>query len=270
MGDRVLEALGTHAPSLLATADRHSLCADDAQDAYQRCAEAFLRRAGAIEIDEAGKWLHTVIKREALAIRERRLREVGSREFAFEAGAAARAVADAGPSAHDRAERLARLSLAAEALARLEPQELRALRLRAEGHTVDEIARVTGWSPRKAARHVSRGRRAFRDRVAAIDSGAECARWDGALAAIADGAAGPRELSAVRPHLRNCPACRATLRAYREAPASVAALVPPSALAALSGPDSGSWLHRLWSSPPAASTNAPRCRRSGFRRAPRP
>ena len=37
---------------------------------------------------------------------------------------------------------------------------------------------------------------------------------------------GPADLAALRPHLRDCPACRARLREYRAVPGRVAALVP--------------------------------------------
>src|SRR5947208_1398885 len=40
----VLRTIAAHAPSLLGTARRYSLCRDDAEDAYQRALEIFLRR----------------------------------------------------------------------------------------------------------------------------------------------------------------------------------------------------------------------------------
>src|SRR5204863_5271296 len=54
------------------------------------------------------------------------------------------------------------------------------------------------------------------------------------------------EMAALRPHLRGCLACRATLREYRAAPARVAALVPAAGLAAAGHGGGGSffgWLH---------------------------
>ena len=42
----VVETVTRHAAALLRTARRHSLCLDDAHDAYQRALEIFLRRAG--------------------------------------------------------------------------------------------------------------------------------------------------------------------------------------------------------------------------------
>src|SRR3954470_15234667 len=52
---------------------------------------------------------------------------------------------------------------------------------------------------------------------------------------MADGEASAEDLSALRPHLRTCLACRARLREYRAAPRRVAALLPPVALAACPG-----------------------------------
>ena len=57
----VLRVISQHADSLLKTARRHSLCADDAQDAYQRTMEIFMRRAASLDPERAHKWVHTVI-----------------------------------------------------------------------------------------------------------------------------------------------------------------------------------------------------------------
>jgi hypothetical protein len=58
----VVATLREHAPSMLSLARRHSLCADDAEDAYQRAVEIFLRRAGSVEPATVGGWLRTVVK----------------------------------------------------------------------------------------------------------------------------------------------------------------------------------------------------------------
>src|SRR3954468_19954456 len=73
----VVDVLTEHAEALLATARRHSLCADDAQDAYQLAVEIFLRRAGDLEEEGASRWLFTVVKHEAMRLRSQRLRVVG-------------------------------------------------------------------------------------------------------------------------------------------------------------------------------------------------
>src|SRR4051794_5807644 len=64
----VLDLIAGHADSLLRTARRYSLCADDAQDAYQRGLEILMRHAARLDADRAAGWLHTVVKNEALAL----------------------------------------------------------------------------------------------------------------------------------------------------------------------------------------------------------
>src|SRR5215207_9654301 len=76
----VLDVLRLHADSLLRVARRHSLCGDDAQDAYQRGVEIFLRHAPGLEEEGAPKWLHTVVKHEAMRLRAQRSRSVGSED----------------------------------------------------------------------------------------------------------------------------------------------------------------------------------------------
>src|SRR6476620_6826391 len=72
----VLDVLREHAESLLRVARRHSLCADDAQDAYQRGVEIFLRHAPTLEAAEAHTWVHTVVKHAAMRVRAQRSRHV--------------------------------------------------------------------------------------------------------------------------------------------------------------------------------------------------
>ena len=114
------------------------------------------------------------------------------------------------PSADEQVASFDLLTRSAEALQRLKPQELRALWLKAQGHSYAEIAALEGWTYTKVNRCITEGRRSFLDRYAEIDSGGECRRWEGMLSALADGEAAARDVAAVRPHLRNCPACRAT------------------------------------------------------------
>jgi DNA-directed RNA polymerase specialized sigma24 family protein len=64
----ILRMVAAHADSLLRTARRHSICADDAQDAYQRTLEIFMGRADRLDPDRVAGWLHVVVKREAQAI----------------------------------------------------------------------------------------------------------------------------------------------------------------------------------------------------------
>ena len=59
--DWVLATIQEHAATLLNTARRHSLCRDDAHDAYQRAIEIFLGRADRLERATVTGWLHTVV-----------------------------------------------------------------------------------------------------------------------------------------------------------------------------------------------------------------
>src|SRR3954469_12074582 len=72
--DRVIGTITDHAASMLRVARQHSLCADDAQDAYQRALEIYLQRLD--EEDEAteGGWLRTAGKHEAMRIRDQHQR----------------------------------------------------------------------------------------------------------------------------------------------------------------------------------------------------
>src|SRR3954447_4546362 len=59
----VLRTVATQAESLLRTAYRHSLCDDDAHDAYQRGLEIFVRRVSTLDPASVHKWLHVVVWR---------------------------------------------------------------------------------------------------------------------------------------------------------------------------------------------------------------
>jgi RNA polymerase sigma factor (sigma-70 family) len=222
----VLELASKHAPSMLAVARRYSLCADDAHDACQRALEILLRRADSLDPEGAPAWLRTVVKHEALAIRAARRRIVGPAEVDLDSTEAAELT-----PAYERAAAAEQMGRSAEALARLKPQEVRALVLKARGYSYKEICEITGWTYTKVNRCLTEGRRALLDRYAEIEAGRECARWAPALSALADGEASAQDVAALRPHLRHCPSCRASLREFRAAPGAVAAVAGPAALA---------------------------------------
>lgn len=229
--DAVLRLVQDHAVELLRFTRRFSYCADDAHDAYQRSLEILVRRMRVEPPAEPLKWLRTVLRHEALAIREQRDRHVNRREVDFDRHELCE---DDDPAEH--AVRQERLGQAAEALKRLKPHELTALVLRAEGLSYKEICHRTGWTYRRCNRSIYEGRRALAARFEAIESGAECERWLPLLSALADGEATWRELVELRPHLRACAGCRATLRGFYAAPARVAALVPPALVPLASEP----------------------------------
>jgi hypothetical protein len=111
---------------------------------------------------------------------------------------------------------------------------------------------------RKVNRCLTEGRRAFVARVEGIESGAECERLAPLLSALADGEATADDMAALRPHLRGCSACRATLRDYRAAPREVAGLAAPVAaggLLAWLGERVASWWAQLRAVAEAAAAN---------------
>jgi RNA polymerase sigma factor (sigma-70 family) len=207
-----------HSVQLIATARRYSLSAEDAEDAFQRGLEILLTRAPSLSEAELVPWLKTVVKHEAFSIRKQRQRA----ELAGDPELAPGHV----PPTHEQAERLERLRVGVEAMSRLKPQEVRCLLLRAEGYSYKQICHETGWSYTKVNRCISEGRRSFLERVAGIESGEECRRMSPLLSRLVDGEATADDMRELRPHLRSCLACRATLRDYREAPARVAAFAP--------------------------------------------
>jgi RNA polymerase sigma factor (sigma-70 family) len=228
--EAALRLLARHGAQILATARRHAVTPEDAEDAYQRGIEILLTKAPSTSEDELIPWLKTVVKHEAWALRRQRERHSP--------------VTDDGelrdrpaPTAvtHEQAERLERLRLGAEALGQLKPHEVRALRLKAEGFSYREICAMTGWSYTKVNRLLTEGRQAFLRRVSGIERGAECARYEPLLSALADGEASAEQLAILRPHMRTCLSCRARLREFRATPERVAGLVPPAALAASDG-----------------------------------
>src|SRR3954454_2092809 len=220
--DLVVETITRHAAALLRTARRHSACADDAHDAYQRALEIFLTRAGRLRRETAVNWLHQVGKHEALLIRDARLRLVASEDVEPDGHV---------PTPEERVVAIDRTQRAAEALSRLKPQEAQALWLKAQGLSYHEIAERQSWSYTKVNRCLSEGRKAFLERFAGLESGAECERWAPVVSALVDGEISLRDARDVRRHLRHCGACRSTLRELRAAGPSLAGVLPGAAVA---------------------------------------
>lgn len=229
-------AVETYARSetaLRRTARRYSLCADDAEDALQRALEILLRKAPCDDPRELVKWMQTVVKHEALAIRrEREHILAGPAAFRPETGeedwVALLPAGTDGPA--ERVERREAIARSREALQALKPQELRALTLLAEGYSYVEIGEITGYSHTKINRCLAEGRERFRKLISRSEDGSRCAEIQPLISAFCDGEAGPQEVAVLREHLRACAHCRATLRTYRAAPAAAAALAPLPAL----------------------------------------
>jgi RNA polymerase sigma factor (sigma-70 family) len=210
-------------------AQRFSVCLDDAEDALQRGLEILLLKAPTDDPRQLIKWLQTVIRHEALAIRRERERTLSGPGAANAEPdredwvALLPATADGPP---ERAERREAVGRWREALQALKPHELRALTLLAEGYSYVEIGEITGFSQTKVNRCLAEGRERFRKLVAHSEDGGRCAEMRPLLSAFCDGEAKADEVAELREHLRACARCRATLRTYRAAPSAAAVLVP--------------------------------------------
>lgn len=209
-----------HAGSLMGVARRHSLCAEDAQDAYQRALEIYLERADEVRETTAVQWLRTVTKHEAMKLRTARQRVLPAEDWAWDEQPSPD-VSDAVDRALDRA----RVGTVAEALAACRPDETRAILLRADGCSYAEIAELCGWTYSKVNKSLAEGRARFMRRFQAIETGRACAANRLLLNAIVDGEATVDAFVAVRPHLRHCPGCRAELRELYEAEPELRALL---------------------------------------------
>lgn len=225
-----VDVISRHERTLRRTARRYSICADDAEDAYQRALEILLTKAPPITGDSLIRWMQTVTKREALGVRRQRVRLIGSPPPSsddpdlfdpFES------IASESPGPDEQAARVERIRRSSEALRALKPQEVRALILKAEGYSYQEIQEITGWTYTKVNRCMAEGRKRFLGVFADIESGDRCERWSEGLSLIADGEAGDEDLTEVRIHLRTCAICRARLREYRRVPGKALGLGLP-------------------------------------------
>jgi RNA polymerase sigma factor (sigma-70 family) len=139
----------THDRVFRRTARRYSICADDAEDAYQRALEILLTKAPPIQGDSLVRWMQTVTKREALAVRRLRERLLGSPPIPGvedDERDPLDSIASDRAEPLDRADSRERVTRSGEALRALKPQELRALTLKAEGYSYAEIGEITGWT----------------------------------------------------------------------------------------------------------------------------
>ncbi len=224
-----VEIYAQNEATLKRTARRFSLCDDDAEDALQRGLEILLRKAPTDDRRDLIRWMQTVVKHEALAVRRERERTLAGPAAVKPVPGREDWVALLPSSADgppERAERREAVARSREALRALKPQELRALTLLAEGYSYTEIGEITGYSPTKVNRCLAEGRERFRSLVARSEDGDRCLEMGPLLSAFCDGEASAAEVAELREHLRACARCRATLRAYRAAPAAAAALAP--------------------------------------------
>jgi len=230
-----VELVAREERALLRTAQRYSLCADDAEDAVQRALEILLTKAPTDRPRELARWMQTVVKHEALAIRAYRERMLGSPPGGEgKAVDPVAAIPSPGDDPAARTERREGVARSREALRTLKPAELRALTLLAAGYSYAEIGELTGFSRTKVNRSLAEGRERFRRVMAQSEDGSRCEAMLPLLSAHCDGETSAVEAARVREHLRACAGCRAAMRAFRSTPATVAALAP-AGFAALAG-----------------------------------
>lgn len=225
-----IEIIAQHERTLQQTARRYSLCVADAEDAYQRALEILLTKAPAVDARELIRWMQTVTKHEALAVRRNRERLLAASPSSPDRAedeedwiALIPAQSDGPP---ERAERREAIARSREALQALKPAELKALTLLAEGYSYTEISELTGFTRTKVNRCLAEGRERFRALLSRSQDGSRCAELRPLLSAFCDGEAGAKEVAVVREHLRACASCRAAMRAYKAAPGAAAALAP--------------------------------------------
>ena len=209
-----------HGPALLRIANQFSLCHDDALDAYQRALEIYLRRLGTVDPATEGAWLRVVVKHEAMAIRNARAgvrRPRGCRPRRSGPGRAARG------RGHGRGRRArGALGRGAEGA-----QARRGAGAAAEGR------RPLLRRDRQALRvDLHEGQPEHRRGPQAVPEGLQRDRVRRGVRELRAGAgrAGRRHGDerpgvSIRPHLRHCATCRATVRGMRFSRARRFALV---------------------------------------------
>ena len=209
------------------------MCRDDAEDAYQRGIEILLTKAPNTDTRQLLPWSRTVIKHEALAIRKNRERMLGrppAAEREAEGEDWIHLIPWQGSGPDESAEKRELVDRSREALAKLKPQELKALTQLAEGYSYAEIAGLNGWTRTKVNRCLAEGRARFRSIFRESEAGERCASLEPLISASCDGELEGPDLIEVRNHLAACGQCRATLRAFRAAPRAAAALLPAAPL----------------------------------------
>ncbi len=170
--EQAVGLLGRSTAALRRTARRFSICADDAEDAFQRALVILLTKAPELPGEQATAWMHVVTRREAMAVRRERERLLGGRSALSEDERPEYELLPCGRRGPaERAEGRERVAVGAAALARIKPQEQRALVLKAEGYSYAEIMEITGWTYTKVNRCMAEGRKAFLQHFARIEAG---------------------------------------------------------------------------------------------------
>jgi RNA polymerase sigma factor (sigma-70 family) len=156
-----LAQLASCEAALRRTARRYSLCADDAEDAYQRAVEILLTKSHPADPWHLAAWMQVVTRREALAVRRSRERLLGP--GADDHGDGLDRIASDRPDPQERLERREQFTDAIRLLLQLKPQERTALVLQAHGYSYAEIRQLCGWTYTKVNRCLAEGRARLRE-----------------------------------------------------------------------------------------------------------
>jgi RNA polymerase sigma factor (sigma-70 family) len=159
--ERALALLAIAESDFRRTARRLSLCADDAEDAFQRAVEILLTKAPDRPPAALIAWMQVVTRREALAVRRARERLLAAWRDEPDDLIAHLLCDRPGPMEH--AERRERVAAAARALASLKPDERLAIALQAHGYSYAEICELCGWTYTKVNRCLAEGRARLRE-----------------------------------------------------------------------------------------------------------
>ena len=149
-----VELLRGHGPTLRRIARRHSLCAEDADDALQRASLILLTKAPTVDPGRLIAWMAVVTKHEAMAVRRARQRHLPSDDLDS-------LLCDA-PDPFERAARAETVADARATLAALKANERLAIVLQAQGYSYAEICELCGWSYTKVNRCLAEGRERLR------------------------------------------------------------------------------------------------------------
>ncbi len=147
-------------PSSGARRAASSLCADDAEDAFQRAVEILLTKAPERPPNALIAWMQVVTRREALAVRRARERILAA--WRDDGNDLFDGLLCERPGPMERAERRERVAAAAEALAELKPDERLAIVLQAHGYSYAEIGELCRWTYTKVNRSLAEGRARLR------------------------------------------------------------------------------------------------------------
>ncbi len=136
-----------------------SLGADDADDACQRALLILLTKAPPLSEPTLLRWMRVVTRREALAVRRARERQLAGGDEALEFTPSDRLpISECVERRAAAVERLRSMTI-------LKPDERRAIVLQARGYSYAEIQTITGWTHTKVNRCLAEGRARLRSVV---------------------------------------------------------------------------------------------------------